>query len=106
MTVAADRGSNEFSHVYVAAYPGGQRVPLYVIDDRNRLIESSRFADRFAACLENGDYEEAVIAFVFQAVNNGVPGTPALSINGGEPFFLTESGYDGLKELLDAELGS
>lgn len=62
--------------------------------------------DRFTDCLENGVYEEAVIGFVSQAIDRGVQGTPSLSINGGEPFFLTESGYDGLKEQLDAALGS
>ena len=62
--------------------------------------------DRFTDCLENGVYEDAVIGFVYQAVDRGVEGTPSFSINGGEPFFLPESGYDGLQELLDAELGS
>lgn len=28
VTVAASPGNNDFSHVYVAAYPGGRRVPL------------------------------------------------------------------------------
>lgn len=62
--------------------------------------------DRFTECLENGTYEDAVIAFVFQAIDRGVQGTPTFSLNGGEPFFLPQSGYDGLKEILDAELGS
>lgn len=62
--------------------------------------------DRFSACLEDGDYENAVIGFVYQAVDRGVQGTPSFSINGGEPFFLPESGYDGMREILDAELGS
>lgn len=59
---------------------------------------------RFTACLENGTYEDAVIAFVYQAIDRGVQGTPAFSVNGGEPFFLSQSGYDGLKEILDAAL--
>ncbi|WP_121256520.1 hypothetical protein [Nocardioides ferulae] len=51
---------------------GGQRVPLYVIDDRNRLIESSRFADRFAACpstpfpkkFESGDRIDVCLVYL------------------------------------------
>lgn len=62
--------------------------------------------DLIADCLENGTYEDAVIAFVHQAVDRGVQGTPSFSINGSDPFFLPRSGYDGLKEMLDAELGS
>lgn len=62
--------------------------------------------DRFTDCLENGVYEDAVIAFVYQAIDRGVQGTPSFSINGGAPFFLDQTGYDGLKQLLDAELGS
>lgn len=62
--------------------------------------------ERFTGCLENGVYEDAVIAFVHQAIDRGVEGTPAFSINGGEPFFLSQSGYDGLRQLLDAVLGS
>lgn len=63
-------------------------------------------ADRFTDCLENGVYEDAVIGFVYQAIDRGVQGTPSFSINGGEPFFMTESGYDSLKEQIDAALGS
>jgi protein-disulfide isomerase len=63
-------------------------------------------ADRFADCLENGVYEDAVIAFVHQAIDRGVQGTPTLSINGGEPFFLDQTGYEGLQQQLDAALGS
>ena len=62
--------------------------------------------DRFTDCLENGRYEDAVIAFVYQAIDRGVQGTPSFSINGGAPFFLDETGYDGLKEQLDAALAS
>lgn len=62
--------------------------------------------NRFTDCLENGVYEDAVIAFVYQAIDRGVQGTPSFSINGGAPFFLDQTGYDGLKQLLDAELGS
>lgn len=62
--------------------------------------------DRFSTCLENGVYEDAVIGFVYQAIDQGVQGTPAFSINGGEPFFLPESGYEGMQEVLDAALRS
>jgi protein-disulfide isomerase len=62
--------------------------------------------DGFSDCLETGVYEDAVIGFVLQAIDRGVQGTPSFSINGGQPFFLSDAGYDGLKELLDAELGS
>lgn len=62
--------------------------------------------DRFSDCLETGKYEDAVIAYVYQAIDRDVQGTPTFSINGGEPFFLSESGYDGLKQMLDNALGS
>ena len=33
----------------VATY-AGRDVPLYIVDGRNRLVEASRFAERFAPC--------------------------------------------------------
>lgn len=62
--------------------------------------------DRFSDCLENGKYEDAVISFVYQGIDRGVQGTPYFSINGGEPFGLPSSGYEGLQEILDAALES
>lgn len=74
---------------------------LVAIADRLGL-DTARFSD----CLESGTYEDAVIAFVQQGIDRGVQGTPTLSINGGEPFFLPQSGYDGLKQMLDEALRS
>ncbi len=62
--------------------------------------------DRFTDCLETGTYEDAVIAYIYQAIDRGVQGTPSFSINGGEPFFLSQSGYEGLKQMLDDAIGS
>lgn len=62
--------------------------------------------ERFTNCLQTEKYEEAVIAFVYQAIDRGVQGTPAFSIKSGEPFFLTQDGYDGLREMIEAELDS
>lgn len=59
---------------------------------------------RFTGCLENGTYEDAVIAFDYQAIDRGVEGTPSFSLNGSDPFFLPQNGYDGLKAILDAAI--
>ncbi len=95
---------------YRTALLGGDMQPnsgafsndnLVAIAD-NLGIDTGRFSD----CLETGKYEDAIIAFVYQAIDRGVQGTPTFSINGGEPFFLPQSGYDGLKQMLDDAIGS
>lgn len=60
---------------------------------------------RFGDCLDTAKYEDAVISFVHLGMDRGVPGTPVLSINGGEPFRSPEGGYEALAEMIDAELG-
>lgn len=61
-------------------------------------------ADRFAASLLNGVYEDGVIAMVTHGLEHGVRGTPTMILNGGEPFFVPSEGYEALKELLETEL--
>jgi protein-disulfide isomerase len=56
----------------------------------------------FDECLDSGKYEDAIIAYVAQGIERGVPGTPSLSINGEEIFSVGD--YSELQEILDAEL--
>lgn len=58
--------------------------------------------EQFSDCLESGKYEDAVIAYVNQALERGVQGTPSLSINGGEIFSV--GSYEELREKLDEAL--
>lgn len=90
-----------------ALFSGEMRPNSGAFSDENLVAMAEDLGldtDRFAECLENGVYEDAVISFVYLAIERGVQGTPSLSINGGEPFFVPETGYDGIRELLDAEL--
>lgn len=65
-------------------------------------LDTARFSD----CLETGRYEGAIISFVHQAIDRGVRGTPTLSIDGGEPFFVPSNGFEGISEMLDEALAS
>lgn len=60
--------------------------------------------DRFAMSLGNGLYEQGIIDSVLAAIERGVQGTPAMILNGGEPFYVPQDGFGGLKTILDAEL--
>lgn len=61
-------------------------------------------ADQFATSLLNGVYEDGVIAMVVHGLDRGVRGTPTMILNGGEPFFVPNAGYEALKEHLETEL--
>lgn len=60
--------------------------------------------DMFKASLENGVYEQAIIDSVWLGIERGVQGTPAMILNGGEAFYAPENGFEGLKEMFDADL--
>lgn len=62
--------------------------------------------DQFSAALESGKYEQAIIDSVWMGIEAGVQGTPTMILNGGEPFYVPENGYEGLKEILESELES
>lgn len=61
--------------------------------------------DQFSESLSSGKYEQGIIDSVALGLDLGVRGTPTMILNGGEPFFVPENGYDGLKELIDSEIG-
>jgi protein-disulfide isomerase len=92
-----------------ALFSGEMRPNSGAFSDENLIAMADELGldtERFTECLETGVYEDAVISFVYLAIERGVQGTPSLSINGGEPFFVPETGYDGIRVLLDAELGN
>ncbi len=60
--------------------------------------------DQFSDALLNGVYEDSIIAVVTLGINNGVQGTPTMILNGGEPFYVPNNGYDGLKEIIEEQL--
>ena len=60
--------------------------------------------DRFSTSLLEGVYEQSMIDSFVLAVERGVQGTPALILNGSEPFYVPQDGFQGLKAILDAEL--
>lgn len=60
--------------------------------------------DQFSTALLDGVYEEGIIAMVTKGIESGVQGTPTMILNGGEPFFVPQNGYQGLKELIEADL--
>jgi len=60
--------------------------------------------DLFADALLTGVYEESIIAGVTLGIENGVQGTPTMILNGGDPFYVPNNGYEGLKELLEEGL--
>lgn len=60
--------------------------------------------EQFTASLGEGVYEQGIIDSVWLGIERGVQGTPTLILNGGDPFYVPQNGYDGLKELLESEL--
>lgn len=57
----------------------------------------------FDTCLDSGRYEERILAGFLDGVAANAEGTPSFRINGGDAFFLDNTGYDGLKmKLQDA----
>jgi protein-disulfide isomerase len=62
--------------------------------------------DQFSTSLQEGVYEQGVIDSVWLGIERGVQGTPTMILNGGEPFYVPETGYEGLKTLLESELES
>lgn len=60
--------------------------------------------DQFSASLLDGVYEDAIIEGVTLGIENGVAGTPTMILNGGDPFYVPNNGYEGLKELLESGL--
>lgn len=60
--------------------------------------------EQFTASLSDGVYEQGIIDSVWLGIERGVQGTPTMILNGGEPFYVPENGYEGLKELLESEL--
>lgn len=90
-------------------YEGPSRVSEGDFSDTN-LINGAEALDlnveQFTASLQNGVYEQGIIDSVVLAIERGAQGTPTMILNGSEPFYLPENGYDGLKELLESELSS
>lgn len=62
--------------------------------------------DQFSKSLQEGVFEQGIIDSVWLGIERGVQGTPTMILNGGEPFYVPETGYDGLKTLLESELES
>lgn len=62
--------------------------------------------EQFSTSLQDGVYEQGVIDSVWLGIERGVQGTPTLILNGGEPFYVPETGYEGLKTYLESELES
>ena len=60
----------------------------------------------FASTLTEGVYEQDIIASVYLALQLGVPGTPTLTFDRGEPFQIADGDYKGLQEILDDLLGA
>lgn len=60
--------------------------------------------EQFATSLLDGVYESGVIAMVAHGIELGVRGTPTMILNNGNPFFVPENGYPGLKDLLESEI--
>lgn len=60
--------------------------------------------DQFSEALLGGVYEESIIAGVYYGITNDVQGTPTMILNGGDPFYVPDNGYDGLKEILEDQL--
>lgn len=59
----------------------------------------------FLNSLADGKFEAGVISMVELGISRGVQGTPTMILDGGEPFFMTQDGYPGLKKLLDEKIG-
>lgn len=57
--------------------------------------------DQFTASLEGDRYKQAVIVSVSLGMSRSVEGTPTMILNGGEPFFLPEGGYEELKTVIE-----
>jgi len=49
-------------------------------------------------------YEQAIIDSVLTGIERGVQGTPTMILNGGDPFYVPQNGYEGLKDLLENEM--
>lgn len=62
--------------------------------------------EMFSESLLSGKYEQAIIDSVSLGLNRGVQGTPAMTLNSGEAFYVPENGYKGIREILENELGS
>lgn len=60
--------------------------------------------DQFSESLSTGKYEQAIMSSVSFGLDHGVQGTPAMTLDGGEAFYLPENGFEGLKEMLDSLL--
>jgi protein-disulfide isomerase len=96
-----------FIEYYQTLFTGEMRPNSGAFSDDNLKAFASDLGldtDQFDDCLDTGKYEDAIIAFVHQGVERGVPGTPTLSINGGEVFSVGD--YSDLQEIIETEAGT
>lgn len=59
---------------------------------------------QFSEALKSGSYEPAVAESFLLAMQLGVPGTPSMTLDRGEPFGVSDGAYDDLKAILDEYL--
>lgn len=88
-------------------YEGELRTSDGDFSDENLIAAADELGldtNLFAASLLDGVYEPGVIAMVTYGLERGVRGTPTMILNGGEPFFVPNDGYEALKEQLESEL--
>lgn len=67
-------------------------------------VELGLDEEQFSATLTEGVYEQDVIDSFVLAVQLGVPGTPSMTFDRGEPFNVADGDLKGLKAILDEKL--
>lgn len=60
--------------------------------------------EMFVTSLASGKFEPGIIAMVHAGIASGVQGTPTMTMNNGEPFYMPSEGYDALKAILEDQL--
>jgi protein-disulfide isomerase len=88
-------------------FEGPSRLSNGDFSDDNLINASAELGldvDQFSASLQAGVYEQGIIESLMTGLDRGVQGTPAMRLNGGEPFYVPQDGFDGLRRLLDEEL--
>ncbi|MCO5216429.1 MAG: DsbA family protein [Thermomicrobiales bacterium] len=88
-------------------YTGPDVLSVGDFSDENLIaaaVELGLDEEQFSATLTEGIYEQDVIDSFVLAFQLGVPGTPTMTFDRGEPFNVADGDLEGLKAILDEKL--
>lgn len=89
-------------------YSGPDALSAGDFSDENLIaaaVELGIEESQFTATLTEGIYEQDIVNSFVLSLQLGIPGTPTMTMDRGEPFNVTDGDVDGLRAILDERLG-